>query len=130
MFFDQALCINLKRIHEKLAYVQIWHLKIFQTCYSMLVLSTFRFTFSVLLARKWYLSALLFRTIFSNHWNKEIEDSSRDSITSSKFFPETCGVLSPLKFAMLIAFNVKKNPLRYWITAFLKQIIVVFQIQF
>ena len=98
--------------------------------FSMLVLSTFRFTFSVLLARKWYLSALLFRTIFSNHWNKEIEDSSRDSITSSKFFPETCGVLSPLKFAMLIAFNVKKNPLRYWITAFLKQIIVIFQIQF
>ena len=32
--------------------------------FSMLVLSAFRFTFSVLLARKWYLLALLFRTFF------------------------------------------------------------------
>ena len=58
--------------------------------------------------RKWHLSALPFKRLFSNHQNGDTEARSRDSIIST-FLAERCGLLSFAKFAISIPLCIRNK---------------------
>ena len=62
-----------------------------------------------MLTRKWYLSALPFKRLVSNHLNRDTEARSRDSITCSTFLAERFGVLSSVKFAISISLCIRNK---------------------
>ena len=62
-----------------------------------------------MLTRKWHLSALPFKRLFSNHLNRDTEARSRDSITSSTFLSERYGVLSSEKFAISLSLCIRNK---------------------
>ena len=62
-----------------------------------------------MLTRKWHLTALPFKRLFSSHLNRDTEAHSRDSVISSTFLAERHGVLSSAKFAISISLCVRNK---------------------
>ena len=62
--------------------------------------------------RQWHLSALPLKRLFSNHLNRDTEARSRDSIKSSTFLAESCGILLSAKFAISMSYVKEMNLLK------------------
>ena len=80
-----------------------------QSLFFILKLFTFKITSQLVLKRKWHLSALTFKRLFSNYLNRDVEARFRDSITSSTFLTEGYGVLSSAKFEISTSLYIRNK---------------------